>query len=156
MFQTRPWIYLPEESESESEEENSEENQDTLDQKDAVENYNLESELKQEPVPEPSMFDYMYERIPTENEFGLLIQARIKRMLVEGSLSRRHQELIPCPTREMEWIDHHNPYEGYDGSDAEEDNTTIADYEMENYDVQHDNDVTASIDSLFGREDNDN
>ena len=78
-------------------------------------------------------------------------------MLVESSRSWQDQEqLIPCPTREMEWIDHLNPYEGYDGSDAEEDNTTIADYEMENYDVQDDNDVTASIDSLFGREDNDN
>ena len=33
------------------------------------------SEPEQE--PEPSMFDYMYERIPTENEFGLLLQACI-------------------------------------------------------------------------------
>ena len=59
----------------------------------------------------------------------------------------------------MEWIDHHNPYEGYDGSDVEEedtnkvvheDNTTVADYAMEEYNKQ------SSIDSLFGSEDNDN
>ena len=65
-------------------------------------------------------------------------------MLVENSRSWQHQELIPCPTQEMEWIDHRIPYEGYDGSDVEED------------DIQADSNVQSSIDSLFGSEDNDN
>ena len=134
MFQTRPWICLPEAPESESDEDTSEENQDTL-----------EVKPKQEPKPKPNMFDYMSERIPTDNEIGLLFQARIKRMLVESSTSWRHQELVHCQQREMEWIDHRNPYEGRDGSDLEEDD--------QNEIASVDND---SIDSLFEGDDEDN
>ena len=50
-----------------------------------------------------------------------------------------------CPRREIEWIDHRNPYEGRDGSDLEEDN--------QNEIASVDND---SIDSLFEGDDEDN
>ena len=85
-------------------------------------------------------------------------------MLVESSTSWRRQELIPCPTREMEWIDHRNPYEGYDGSDLEEDdpnevvhkdNAPVAVHAIEEDDVQAESNVQSSIDSLFDDEDDD-
>ena len=78
-------------------------------------------------------------------------------------MSYRHQELKQCPRREMEWIDHRNPYEGYDGSDVEEedqkevvhkDNATVADKAKEEKDVQPESNVQLSIDSLFDDEDN--
>ena len=63
MFQKRPWISMPAEYEV---------NQVTLE-------------------PKPNMFDYMSERIPTESELGLLLQARTKRIMVEGSMSYRRE-----------------------------------------------------------------
>ena len=61
----------------------------------------------------------MHERIPTEQEFALLIQARIHRRIEQQS-AQWAESIILCPHHEIEWIDHHNPFVGYDGSYVEE------------------------------------
>ena len=60
----------------------------------------------------------MCERLPTTSKFALLIQARIDQMMER--ISNQRSLIIKCPNRDMEWIDHCNPFEGYDGSDLED------------------------------------